>query len=86
MQTPMKKQETLPKGVGGAKCDFIKTFRNQLFSRLRELLHRYSIKNHIESLLKPKIISSLMISLLLFLSDLLKHILKCNFSLFYLDD
>ena len=25
------KQETLPKGVGVVKLDFIKTFRNQLF-------------------------------------------------------
>ena len=29
----MTKQETLPKGVGVAKFDLSKTFRNQLFSR-----------------------------------------------------
>ena len=28
---PSTKQETLPKGVGVAKFDFTKTFRNQLF-------------------------------------------------------
>ena len=33
----MIKKETLPKGVGVAKFDFTKTFRNQLFSRVREL-------------------------------------------------
>ena len=31
MQIPTTKQETLPKGVGIAKLDFTKTFRNQLF-------------------------------------------------------
>ena len=31
MQIPTTKQETLPKGVGVAKFDFTKTFRNQLF-------------------------------------------------------
>ena len=30
----MTKQETLPKGIGGAKLDFTKTFINQLFSRV----------------------------------------------------
>ena len=29
------KQETLPKGVGVAKFDFTKIFRNQLFLRVR---------------------------------------------------
>ena len=37
----------LPKGVGVAKFDFTKTFRNQLFSRVRVLYHQYSITNHI---------------------------------------
>ena len=43
---PTTKQETLPKGVGVAKFDFTKTFRNQLFSRVRVLYHQYSITNH----------------------------------------
>ena len=38
-----------------------KTYRNQLFSRVRVLYHQYSITNHSESILKPKIISILMI-------------------------
>ena len=43
-QTPTTKQETLPKkGVGVAKFDFTKTFRNQLFSRVRVSYHQYSI-------------------------------------------
>ena len=33
----MTKQETLPKGVGGAKYDFAKTFSNQLFLLVRVL-------------------------------------------------
>ena len=33
----MIKQETQPKGVGGAIFDFAKTFSNQLFSRVRLL-------------------------------------------------
>ena len=56
----MTKQETLPKGVGVAKFDFIQTFRNQLFSRLLVLYHQYSIKNQSESILKSKIMSILM--------------------------
>ena len=51
---PLIKQETLPKGVGVAKFDFTKTFRNQLFSRVRVLHHQYSIKNRSESILKSK--------------------------------
>ena len=58
---PCLKQETLPKGVGVAKFDFTKIFRNQLFSRLRVLHHQYSIKNRSESILKSKIMSILMI-------------------------
>ena len=58
---PTTKQETLPKGVGVAKFDFTKTFRNQLFSRLRVLYHQYSITNHSESILKSKNMSILMI-------------------------
>ena len=45
----MTKQETLPKGVGVAKFDFTKTFRNQLFSRVRVLYHQILITNHSES-------------------------------------
>ena len=62
----MTKQEALPKGVGIAKFDLTKTFRNQLFSRVRVLYHQYSIKNHSESILKSKTINILMIILLLF--------------------
>ena len=58
---PTTKQETLLKRVGVANFDFTKTFRNQLFSRVRILYHQYSIKNHIESILKSKIMSILMI-------------------------
>ena len=74
----MTKQETLPKGIGVAKFDFTKTFRNQLFSRVRILYHQDSITNHSESILKSKIMSILMIILLLFLSDLSRNILNCN--------
>ena len=56
----MTKQETLPKGVGVAKFDFTKTFRNQLFSRVR-VYHQYSITNHSERILKSKIMSILII-------------------------
>ena len=61
MQIPTTKQETLPKGVGVAKFDFTKTFRNQLFSRVRVLYYQTSITNHSESILKSKIMSILMI-------------------------
>ena len=60
-QTPTTKLETLPKGVGVAKFDFAKTFRNQLFSLVKVLYHQYLITNHSESILKSKIISILMI-------------------------
>ena len=33
----MIKQKALPKGLGGAKCDFAKTFSKQLFSRVMVL-------------------------------------------------
>ena len=46
----MTKQEALPKGVGVTKFDLTKTFKNQLFSRVRVLYHQYSIINHIESI------------------------------------
>ena len=62
MPTPTKKQETLPKGLGVAQFDFSKTFRNQLFSRVRVLYHQYSMTNHSESILKSKIMSILIIS------------------------
>ena len=57
----MTKQETLPKGAGVAKFDFTKTFRNQLFSRVRVLHYQYSITNHSESILKSKIMNILML-------------------------
>ena len=57
----MTKQETLPKGVGVAKFDFTKTFRNQLILCVRVLYLQYSITNHNESILKSKIMSILMI-------------------------
>ena len=44
-----------------AKFDLTKTFRNQLFLRVRVLYHQYLIKNHSESILKSKTISILMI-------------------------
>ena len=44
-------------GVGVAKFDFTKRFRNQIFSRVRELYHQYSITNHIERILKSRIMS-----------------------------
>ena len=34
---PSTKQETLPKGVGVAKFDFTKTFRNQLFCTCKDI-------------------------------------------------
>ena len=34
----MTKQETLPKGVGVAKFDFTKTFRNQLFITCKSII------------------------------------------------
>ena len=57
----MTKHETLPKGVGVAKFDFTKTFRNQLFSCVKVLYHQYSITNHSEHILKSKIMSILII-------------------------
>ena len=69
------------KGVGFAKFDFTKTFRNQLFSLVRVLYHQSSITNHMERILKSKIMSILMIFfVVVFLSDLLRNILKCNCS------
>ena len=49
-QTPTTKQETLTKGVGVAKFDFTKTFRNKLFSRVRVLHCQYSITNRSKSI------------------------------------
>ena len=76
----MTKQEMLPKGVGVAKFDFTKTFRNQNLSRVRVLYHQYSITNYSESILNSTIMSILMIIFLFFLSDFLRNILKCNCS------
>ena len=58
---PYKKQKAQPMGVGVAKFDFTKTFRNKLFSRVRVLYHQYSITNHSASILNSKIMSILMI-------------------------
>ena len=58
---PTTKQETLPKGVGVAKFDFTKTFKNQLFLCVRVLYNQSSITNHSESILKSKTMSILMI-------------------------
>ena len=55
----MTKQETLQKGVGVAKFDFTKAFRNQLFSRVRVLYHQYLITNHSESIFKDNVIHNL---------------------------
>ena len=59
-----------------------KTFRNQLFSRVRVLYYQYSITNHSESIFKSEIMSILMFIFVVvfFLSDLLRNILKCNCS------
>ena len=65
---PTTKQETLPKGVGVAKLGFTKTFRNQLFSRVRVLYHQYSIANYTEGILKSKFMSILMIIFVVVLS------------------
>ena len=46
----MTKQETLPKEVGVAKFDLIKTFKNQFFMCVKVLYHQYSITNHSESI------------------------------------
>ena len=48
-------------GVGGAKFDYTKTFRNQLFSHVKILYHQYLITNHSERILKSKIMSILII-------------------------
>ena len=82
MSIPTTKQETPPKGIGVAKFDLTKTFRNQLFSRVRILYHQYSIKKHSESIFKSKTISILMIIFVggFFLSDFLRNILKRNYS------
>ena len=60
----MTKQETLPKGVGVAKFDITKTFRNQIFLCVRVLYHQYLITNHRESILKSKTMSILLIILI----------------------
>ena len=61
MQIPTTKRETLGKEVGVAKFECTKTFRNQLFSRVRVFYHQYSIANHSERILKSKVMSILMI-------------------------
>ena len=51
---PYDKTGDATKGVGVAKFGFTKTFRNQLFLRVRVLYHQYSITNHSESISSPK--------------------------------
>ena len=59
---PYAKTADATRGVGVAKLDFTKTFRNQLFSLVRVLLyHQNSITNYSESILKYKTTSILMI-------------------------
>ena len=58
---PYDKTGDATKDEGVAKFDFTKTFRNQLFSRVRVLYHQSSITNQSESILKSKIMSILMI-------------------------
>ena len=68
---PVTNRRRDQRGKAVAKFDFTKTFRNQIFSRVRVLFHQYLITNHWESILKSTIMSILMIVLfLLFLSDL----------------
>ena len=77
--TPKTKQEMLPKGVGVAKFDLTKTFRNHSFSRERVLYHQFLINNHSESILKSKTIRILMIiSGFFFLSDFLRNTLEAQ--------
>ena len=78
---PYDKTELLPKRVGVAKFDFTKTFRNQFFSHVRVLYHQYLITNHSESISKSKIdVHFMIIFVVVFLSHLLRNILKCNCS------
>ena len=58
---PYDKTGDATKGGRVAKFDFTKTFRNQLFSRVRVLYHQYLITNHSDSILKSKIMSIIMI-------------------------
>ena len=65
-------------GEGVAKFDFTKTFRNQLFSRVRYHIINARLHIHSERILKSKIMSIFMIIfVVVFLSDLLRNILKC---------
>ena len=75
----MTKQETLPKGAGLQNLTSPKHLEINYF---HVLYHQYSITYHSESILKPKIMSILMIVnvFVFFLSDLLRNILKCNCS------
>ena len=60
MQIPTTKQETLPKGVGVAKFDFTKTFRNQLFCTCKGIASSILITNNSESILKSKIMNDVL--------------------------
>ena len=53
---PLDRTGDTTKGVGFAKFDFTKTFRNQVFSCVMVLYHQYSITNRRESILKSKTI------------------------------
>ena len=63
-------------GLGVAKFDLTKTFRNQLFSHVRVLYRQYSITNHSESIFKVQSHEHFTdyFCLLFFLSDLLRSI------------
>ena len=56
-ENPYNKTGDSTKGVGVAKFEFTKTFRNQLVLPVIVLYHQYSITNHNESILKSKIMS-----------------------------
>ena len=47
---PYDKTGDSTKRVGVEKFDFTKTFRNQLFSRVRVLYHQFLITNYSESI------------------------------------
>ena len=50
---PYDKTGDATKGGRGCEFDFAKTFRNQLFSRVRVLYHQYLIKQYINGNRKP---------------------------------
>ena len=72
----------LPKGVGVAKFDLTKTFRNQLLSRVSVLYHQYSITNYSESIFKSKIMSILTVRGITCKSYIIYHLKKLKLCLF----